>query len=780
MADPNEKGGRVDDVATTLQTNIGLGRTDSGDYVSGASPKQPAVEQLEDYEASGTEFIRLDGKVPRKGWRTKAAMTPIEAMEHMEVGGNVGIRLRPTDLVIDVDPRNFAKGDNPIDRLANDLSIDLGGYPRVETGSGGSHYYMRLPEPMSVRNELPEYPGVEFKTHGRQVVSAGSVHPETGELYLWDEAPLALPLGDAAPLATEALVELIRRPEVQSEGADGGEVVPEQLEAMLEALSPEDYREHEAWLTIMMACHHATAGSGREQFIAWSVSDPEYAGHEAKIEERWNSLRSDTSRRQVTQATLFKALADAGRCDLIPRPTAEDDFAEEVAEDRFEAPKAEKSSLLDRINANQFTTMFGGKYMVGREYHDRFLDRHRIEWFPDDAMRKHMNLRSIETEQGKALGQGDWWLKHPQRRQYDRVIFDPSADAATRSNEYNLWRGWSVEPVEGDWSLMQRVIREVLCGGNEAFYQYVLKWSAYMVQHPERQAEVALVFRGEKGTGKGTFGRAMCELAGQHGQQVTQQEHFTGRFNEHLNETVCLFVDEVQWRNDKQAEGALKGLITEPTLVFEGKFKPIYEGRNMLHVIIASNEDWVVPATADERRFAVFETDAEANRALPAGFYNALQRQMDEGGKAAMLNDLLSMDLTGWHPRSDIPQTDALTQQKVQGFSQDPLLFWWHRSLDNGQVYNASAAMLSKKEWPDAFEIEAGPAKDEVVDAVNQTARELGSRRTYTKTSIAKFLFRMKASDVRVGSQRAWEIPALDEAREAFENHIGGKLDWDD
>jgi len=207
MAGPNEKGPEL--TKTPSPPHNRNGKTDKQTYSSAPASPEPAVEQLEDYEASGAEFIRLNGKEPfDNAWPTRRALPLIEAMERMEDGGNVGVRLRPTDLVIDVDPRNFDEGDNPIGRLAKDLNLDLGAYPHVITGSGGSHYYMRLAEPVRVINELPEYPGVEFKSHGRQMVSAGSVHPETGQVYLWDEDPLATPLGDAAPLATEALVEL--------------------------------------------------------------------------------------------------------------------------------------------------------------------------------------------------------------------------------------------------------------------------------------------------------------------------------------------------------------------------------------------------------------------------------------------------------------------------------------------------------------------------------------------------------------------------------------------
>ena len=768
MTAPNEKGGRADQDATTHNI-IGLGGTDSGDYVSAASPKQPAVEQLEDYEASGAEFIALNGKVPRsKGWRTKAAMTPIEAMEHMEAGGNVGIRLRPTHLVIDVDPRNFAEGDNPIGRLANDLSIDLGGYPRVVTGSGGSHYYMRLPEPMSVRNELPEYPGVEFKSHGRQVVSAGSVHPETGELYLWDEDPLAAPLGDAAPLATEALVELIRRPEAQSKGGEGGEVEPEQLEAMLEALSPEDYREHEAWLTIMMACHHATAGSGREQFIAWSVSDPEYAGHETNIEERWNSLRSDTSRRQVTQATLFKALADAGRCDLIPRPSAAEDFADVELEVLPERENTEKPDdmLIAQMNERFCAVLEGGDYRIYMSDFDEIYDPPRQVLTPLSraAFRNyHENEQITLPDRRQPISIADYWLKHPKMRKYPGIVLDPSGK---EKRKLNLWQGWGVQPKPGDWSRMRELIEDVLCAGNREHSEYVLKWIAFMLQKPGVQPQAAIAFRGNEGTGKGTLGRYLMELAGRHGMTVSSSQQLAGKFNAHLRNAVFVFADEALWPGNKESEGTLKQLVTEPVISFEPKGKDVMLGRNLVHLMLASNEEWVVPAGKDARRFAVF--DVSDVRRNDHAFFNALHAQMRNGGLEAMLHDLLEMDLGDWHPSRKIPQTQALADQKL--YSLDPASKFWMEALERGAL-----GPFINDEWA------GGPLTlgDERSDVLDDYDAFLKRNRIYSAKATSKALveagkaFGLTATKVDGNSKRGWIIPPLAEARASFEKRVG-------
>lgn len=726
------------------------------------------------------EFIELEGKRPvRSSWTTDPSvrLTSEEAQQRLSEGRNVGVVLGPRDLVLDVDPRNG--GEQSLDRLKADLGLELSAYPTVRTGSGGLHIYMALPKGTGrLKGGLARdgYPGLDLKFVGGQVVAPGSVHTETGRRYevLQDLDPLDEDLG--VPEAPKALLELATRPERLSGMAQPGSMSPERLEAILEHLDVADYRDHGRWLELMMACHNATAGAGRDEFVAWSTGDPEYAGQAAVIAGRWDSL-DPSAAGGITGRTLEKHLVDAGVAHLVEPDWDEaiDDFSDidDLPESVTDEPK---DTMLDHINATRFTVLTGGRYLVGRERYDPRLQRQLVDWNPDDAVRKHMNIHSVETADGKVEKLGDWWLKHPGRRQYDWVIFDPSPGVEDPT-VYNLWRGWPVKPKAGDWSLLKQLVRDVLCGGDEASYDYVMRWSAFMVQHPNTPAEVALVFKGRKGTGKGTFGRALKSLAGQHGRQVAQPDHFTGRFNEHLMDTILLFVDEGLWAGDKKVEGVLKNLITEPVLSFEGKNKPIIEGPNHLHIVIASNEDWVIPATPDERRFAVFEADHEAAKRLPEGFFAKLNDQMDrEGGRAAMLQELLSMELGDWHPRKDIPETEALTAQKVQGFRSDPIAFWWHRALEDGNA----RIMRAEPHWPEAFDADSID-KEDMLDSLNAQARRMGRRAEYTKTALAQFLGRVgvdvKARD-RKGS-RVWHVPSLDQARKAFEAYVGGPLEWD-
>ena len=73
----------------------------------------------------------------------------------------------------------------------------------------------------------------------------------------------------------------------------GGQYDQAQLAKALSALDATDFASHDRWLQLMMACHHATNGDGREEFIEWSTSDPDYADDAESIGRRWDSLHTD-------------------------------------------------------------------------------------------------------------------------------------------------------------------------------------------------------------------------------------------------------------------------------------------------------------------------------------------------------------------------------------------------------------------------------------------------------------------------------------------------------
>jgi hypothetical protein len=258
----------------------------------------------------------------------------------------------------------------------------------------------------------------------------------------------------------------------------------------------------------------------------------------------------------------------------------------------------------------------------------------------------------------KIIGAGRWWLSQEERRQYERVAYDPgNTDPAT----FNLWRGFSCEPVKSDCGLYLDHLLQNVCGGNKEHFTYLLNWMSRAVQQPGTQGEVAVVLRGKEGTGKGIAIGQFGKLFGTHFLQVSQPRHLVGNFNGPLQSVSLLFADEAFFAGDRSHEGVLKALVTEPTLQIEIKGVEPITAKNALHTMMSSNSDWVVPAGADARRF--FCLNVGDGRKQDTGYFDPIVRQMDNGGRAALLHELLARDLKGFNVRR-VPATDMLRDQQ--------------------------------------------------------------------------------------------------------------------
>ena len=341
-----------------------------------------------------------------------------------------------------------------------------------------------------------------------------------------------------------------------------------------------------------------------------------------------------------------------------------------------EEPDGQGEGIGARATLEKVITTLNDKYFVGSVQGATVIasleadaDRrheHLVFTRPADLkllyLNRHVVTRIKDNGAEETKSWADAWLSHPDRRTFDRIALSPAGTVP--SDTYNLWRGWGVEPKVGDWSTIQWHLLNVICSGDEESYQWLLLWITRCVQHPELRAEVAVVLRGKKGAGKGVVAQMLLRLFRHHGLHISNSRHLLGNFNQHLLDALFLFCDEAFWTGDKQGEGVLKALITEPRLMIEPKYVNAFSVPNRLKIMMASNAEWVVPATADERRF--FVLDVAESKCGDSAYFERLFGAIGGPELPALLHDLLALDLTGFEHRT-APHTHALNRQKLVG-----------------------------------------------------------------------------------------------------------------
>jgi hypothetical protein len=458
------------------------------------------------------------------------------------------------------------------------------------------------------------------------------------------------------------------------------------------------------------------------------------------------AAQSDPANETETNGHAFPFHGEDGRDDLL--------FGEDLRK------KQEEKSLNPLIELNNKYSVIGdigGKCLVLSWVPSKVDEQVKVPSFQSFksfseryankyVLIKSTNSKGEDTEKFEQLG--SHWLKWPSRRSYEGIDLDPSGDSILPNGHLNLWSGFAVEPRAGDWSLMKRHIADVLAAGDADAALYITRFAAWAIQHPGERAEVALVFRGGKGSGKGTFANALKRLFGAHGLQIYSSKHLVGAFNGHLRSCLLLFADEAFWAGDKQGESVLKGMLTEATLMVEQKGIDATPWRNRLHVIMAANAEWVVPASHDERRYAMFSVDNKHIGDRP--YFQALHHEVNHGGLAAMLHDLQRVGLGDWHPR-EIAQTKALRDQKER--SMKPFDTWWLNLLQDGIL---------------PFQMSGQPAKARASAIIGHFRESIGRAADLSYQTVAKNLAALQCDRTHTRDGSVWVFPALRDARGAW------------
>lgn len=397
-----------------------------------------------------------------------------------------------------------------------------------------------------------------------------------------------------------------------------------------------------------------------------------------------------------------------------------------------------------------------------------------------DVSTFHRNLAPLTwIENKRTVPISESWMKSPLRKTYDAICFRPGEEVSSRF--YNLWKGFRVKPLAPDEIPSPRAqasldtflahARENICENDPFLSHWLISYFAHMIQRPSEKPLVAVVFKGGKGLGKSVFVSRIRYLLGDHATVVSHRHRLTGNFNSVLENKIFLTLEEAFWSGDKVAEGVLKELITGDTHSIERKNHETYEVDNCLRLAILGNEDWVVPASADERRYAVF--NIRKGRFGDRDFHE-MRLGMEAGGYPLLLRFLQNYDLSDID-FSRAPKSTGLLEQKIESLS--PFHTWWHDSLDCGTLLGSQF----EGRWPETISVQAfRTAFQAELKLKNVNVRVIGPKqiRNELRKCCPSVENRAKRSTNEV--YKAYFLPPLAQARQEWETYIGHSEVWEE
>ncbi len=289
------------------------------------------------------------------------------------------------------------------------------------------------------------------------------------------------------------------------------------------------------------------------------------------------------------------------------------------------------------------------------------------------------------------------WFNHENRRVVIKIVFKP--EMACADDEYNLWKGFAIKQ---EMELVKAYdqckkflyhIKEVICGGDDTSYKYLMSWLAHMIQKPWEKPGVAIVMKSGEGTGKNTFTRVLGQIIGnKHYLETSSREVILGQFNAATEGKILINLSEAFWAGDKRLIGALKTLITDIDRSIERKGVDAYMIECFCRVMMSSNENWVIPASADSRRFCALNVSDKHKQ--DTKYFEALHEEINNGVAEAFYTILKRWEIT--ENVRVAPKTKALIEQKRLSFS--PVEVFWSEILDDGVFPNASKQFILEQD----------------------------------------------------------------------------------
>lgn len=207
------------------------------------------------------------------------------------------------------------------------------------------------------------------------------------------------------------------------------------------------------------------------------------------------------------------------------------------------------------------------------------------------------------------------FLEHPNTICYQGVEFNPRET----SDEYlNLWVGPTISPVQGDWTVIEEFLQEVICGGCEASYSYLIHYLAHALQKPWEKPGTMIAMVGGEGIGKGTLARIVRKIWTATFLHTHTVKPIVGDFNESLERVFWVFLDEAIFSGDHAGTNALKALITEPTIHVNPKNQSPRTIRSFHRFIAATNAEHFKHVDPDNRRDFMLKV-SESRKVLALG-----------------------------------------------------------------------------------------------------------------------------------------------------------------
>jgi len=280
---------------------------------------------------------------------------------------------------------------------------------------------------------------------------------------------------------------------------------------------------------------------------------------------------------------------------------------------------------------------------------------------------KHLSY-TITNDNGKKLKKQyiDEWITDNNMRTYEKCDAIPPP-LYCAPDVFNTWQqspfyGLDITPNDPRWrqDAIDKYTEhiDVLCNHSSRTAVYVLKWLAQYIQNPSVKT-THLVFTSAQGVGKTlTFDTYKKMIGGGCYETASPEQHVWGNFNGHMFDNSLIILSEVCQKNQIDAGGRIKALITDARITINQKNTKAVDINSHHRFITCTNHPNPIRLEPTDRRNLVIKCSNEklGDRQYFTDFVEIFE---DYNSLLTLYSYLNDLDIDDWVFRLD--PTDPIT-----------------------------------------------------------------------------------------------------------------------
>jgi len=371
----------------------------------------------------------------------------------------------------------------------------------------------------------------------------------------------------------------IEKKQKKQKQQDVGEFMPTgTLERVVMNISNDENTDWEQWYKVAQAIFNENGTE--ELFMRWSAKSPKHDDRNAS--NQWNSLKRGEDGNCLTSKSLWywSSLNKESHEQIVLECCPKDDYQyKKIIHER---------EFFKLKNPSCYVRLYDGKILTLKDTEMNLLFKNDLKFLHE-------------------------WTADRGIRTYEELVFKPKQ--STPKDKFNIFTNFKCNAVEGDISVMKDLVW-LLSGKNTEHFEYIENYFAHMIQRPYEKPGIAIVFYSERqGAGKDTPLDKIGEMLGAEyffnsGGGNAENEVF-GRFTSHLQKTILLKMEEVDFETNKRNENALLSLITAPTKTYEAKGRDGIVLDDYKRIVMTTNKQVSINVREGERRLVLINSSED-------------------------------------------------------------------------------------------------------------------------------------------------------------------------